>query len=338
MTEKEYLPQCAAEAVRDLEILSNHPEHGDTFKNVSELIRKAAHIVLPMNGEIYRTKNEDFTKEECISSGVMPHAITTFEHAINDEYFAKNEGDAEINPIDVPDAMLTLVVDYKLFPDYDRTKYVKHEHDSDPSLGLRNPLALINLSRFGYGHYRYRSDIRWNLISAYATTLTPVYLRKINGKQCTELGLADIFTKNKLTDLNGKMIVEDYGVESEQLVAIYMSSLDTTLQACHALRVGATLESRKEKSYTRNRTFEKKGVGGFEYHVLKLPHGTVKETLGSRCGGSGADRDGPKYHFRRAHLRNLSTGTQTFVRSCFVGNRDKGVIEKEYKLDKEVAA
>jgi len=335
MIEKDYLPQFAAEAVRDLEILSNHPEHGDTYRNVSELIRKAAHIVLPMNGEIYRTKDEDFTKEECISSGVMPHAITTFEHAINDEYFAKNKDDAEINPIDVPDAMLTLVVDYKLFPDYDRTKYVKHEHDSDPSLGPRNPLAIINLSRFGYGHYRHRRDIRWNLISAYATTLTPVYFREVNGKQCTELGLADIFTKKRLTDSNGKMIVEDYGVESEQLVAIYMASLDATLQTCHSLRVGATLEARKEKSYTRNRVFEKKGVGNFEYHVLKLPHGTVRETLGSRAG---SERDGPRYHFRRAHLRNLSSGTQTFVRSCFVGNREKGVVEKEYKLDKGVAA
>lgn len=335
MIEKDYLPQYAAEAVRDLEILSSHPEHGDTYRNVSELIRQAAHVVLPVNGEIYRSKTEDFTKEECISSSVMPHAITTFEHAINNDYFAKNKDGTEVNPIDVPDAMLTLVIDYKLFPNYDRAEHVKYEHDSDPSLGPRNPLTIINLSRFGYGHYRYRRDIRWSLINAYATTLTPIYFREVNGKQCTELGLVDIFTKKRLTDSNGKMIVEDYGVESEQLVAIYMASLDATLQTCHSLRVGATLEARKEKSYTRNRVFEKKGVGNFEYHILKLPHGTVKETLGAR---EGSDRDGPRYHFRRAHLRNLSTGAQTFVRSCFVGNREKGVVEKEYKMEKEIAA
>ena len=70
MIEKDYLPQYAAEAVRDLEeaarrapaIAQSNPQADakemhlvtSTFTMVANLLRAATHVVLPPNGEIYR--------------------------------------------------------------------------------------------------------------------------------------------------------------------------------------------------------------------------------------------------------------------------------------------
>jgi hypothetical protein len=331
VVEKDYLPQFAAEAVRDFEILKRHPEKGYIYKSIAELIRSAAHIVLPMNGEIYRDKYKEFTQEECVSSGVMPHLVTTFEYPINKYYFS--DPDTELaESYDAPDAVLVLAVDHKLSPAYDRESYNKEGIDMDTPY-KRDPLTSIHLARFGKGFYgESNRELRWVLTSHYVSTLIPLYFRDVNGKQGTDLNLIDIFTRESAVKRKyGETVPESEIDDIQDALSINLAGLDAVVQACHSLRVGATLEARKEKSYTRSRTLEKKGVGGFEYHVLKLPTGTVRETLGSRVG---SDRDGPRYHFRRAHLRTLSTGTQTFVRSCFVGNKEKGVVEKEYNLPK----
>jgi|LakMenEpi03Aug12_release.lakeMendotaPanAssembly.Ray.scaffolds.fasta_scaffold127594_2 hypothetical protein len=332
--EKDYLPQFAAEAVRDFEILKHLPERGHIYGSIAELIRSAAHIVLPMNGEIYRDKYKEFTQEECVSSGVMPHFVTTFEYPINKHYFA--DPDTELaESCEVPDATLVVALDHKLSSTYDRGVYTKEGIDIDTPY-KRDPFTAMHLARFGKGFYgESNRELRWVLTSHYVSTLIPLYFRDVNGRQGTDLNLIDVFTRESAVKREyGETVSESEIADVQDVLSINLSGLDAVVQACHSLRVGATLEARKEKSYTRSRTFEKKGVGGFEYHVLKLPTGTVKETLGSRVG---SDKDGPRYHFRRAHLRTLSAGTQTFVRSCFVGNKEKGVVEKEYNIPKAQA-
>ena len=338
--EKDYLPQFAAEAVRDFEILKHLFEqeghiYGSTYGNIAELIRSAAHIVLPMNGEIYRDKYKEFTQEECVSSGVMPHLVTTFEYPINKYYFA--DPDTEwAESYYAPDAILVVALDHKLSATYDRGFYTKGGVDIDIPY-KRDPFTAIPLARYGNGFYGENNrELRWTLLKHYVSTLIPLHFHDVNGGQVTNLNLIDIFTKEPAVKKEyGETVQEsEIGEDIQNALSINLSGLDAVVQACHSLRVGATLEARKEKSYTRSRTFEKKGVGGFEYHVLKLPTGTVKETLGSRVG---SDKDGPRYHFRRAHLRTLSAGTQTFVRSCFVGNKEKGVVEKEYNIPKAQA-
>jgi hypothetical protein len=337
VTEKEYLPQYTAELLCDLKAYSQaagvvkNAYVAEKLKGLISSIRDAVHIVLPPNGEIYRDFHKIATKEELASTYVLPAPITTFEFPIEKGFYNDESSVLAGDFVDAsrtettkgtPIANVVLVFDYKQF-DGDASQYtVLNNKDEECP-----PLCI-------HGFWKWPKKLGFSWVPSEHVMIcpTPIELLQVgnNDEWHMTSTIVNFFQETKITP--------EEGVIGNQIAGSYSGCVDALIQACHSLRVGATLEACREKSYTRNRTFEKKGAGGFEYHVLKLPHGTVKETLGSRCGGSGADRDGPRYHFRRAHLRNLSTGTQTFVRSCFVGNRDKGVIEKEYKLDKGVAA
>ncbi len=342
MIEKDYLPQYAAELVVDLE--KSYEKKGHiAYRHAAEMVRNAAHIVLPMNGEIYRDMRLNISKEESVSTGVMPHVITTFEYPINDQYFVIRDSES-IKPLfqdNPPEAIVTMIIDQKL--NTHSPIPLSELGYKDSELGKRYPITLFNFTKFNTNPQN--SPIKWRLSTYYMTLLTPLIMTEINGRQTTEVNIVNTFTRKKVLDDSKDHYTKEYleevaeregGLHPYSIIAMHMAGMCAAIQTCHSLRVGATLEQRQDKSYTRSRTFQKKGVGGFEYHVLKLPHGTVKETLGSRCGGG--ERDGPRYHFRRAHLRNLSTGAQTFVRSCFVGNRDKGVVDKSYEVKKGEAA
>lgn len=342
MTEKDYLPQFAAELIRDLNTWATVTKQAVLFtekpreaaysaqqiEGLIDTIRKAIHIVLPMNGEIYRDQFDIPTKEELKSTTAIPAPIVTIEHPLNDVYWGKNTWIKQ-----KPIAILTLVIDHKQY---------NHENGNVETKGSEETIrvegsdeeytqgTVMNFWKMGSAEdvgLNKSQKVSWMIAGNYLSTPVPFYMMKdpTDPEKMISSGLIfDIFTQNKVEDLE----------EGAAVMRNYYGSLNAVIQTCHSLRVGATLEARKEKSYTRSRTFEKAGVGGFEYHVLKLPHGTVRETLGSRQG----DRDGPRYHFRRAHLRNLSSGAQTFVRSCFVGNREKGEIVKNYEMTKETAA
>jgi hypothetical protein len=329
--EKDYLPQYAAEAVRDLEEAARRLKkfaeisRDDEQKQyaqmyianlvVADLLRRAEHIVLPPNGEIYRdNKHTGPTNQECTSLTGLPAPITSFEFpwthnmegALNPTY----EYHGEKSQLENPPKRITLVLDEKQL--------------SPETVEGKDKTRIVF-----YSICYYESIRKWTFSPHSVTIFDPFSVQRFDDKPngwAAEAQVLDILTAQYI---DNEDIDRGAAVFSE-----YQGDISLVVQACHALRVGATLETRKDKSYTRTRTLEKSGVGGFEYHVLKLPHGTVKETLGSREG----DRDGPRYHFRRAHLRNLSSGAQTFVRSCFVGNREKGVVEKTYKIEKEVAA
>jgi hypothetical protein len=335
MIEKDYLPQYAAEAVRDLEeaarrapaIAQSNPQADakemhivtSTFTMVANLLRTATHIVLPPNGEIYRdSKHTGPTDQECVSITGLPAPITSFEypwtHDMNGHLNPTYEYRGEQSQLQNPPKRITLVVDEKQFVDH------------KPIEDGRTRIIFL-------GIYYYPTVRRWCTAPFSVSIFDPLRV-----KRGTRVDTGNKFWSTEVQIMN--MLTQEYLDQNDARTGVanfseYQADISLVAQACHALRVGATLETRKEKSYTRTRTFEKAGVGGFEYHVLKLPHGTVKETLGTR---EGSERDGPRYHFRRAHLRNLSTGAQTFVRSCFVGNREKGVVEKTYRMEKEVAA
>lgn len=44
------------------------------------------------------------------------------------------------------------------------------------------------------------------------------------------------------------------------------------------------------------------------------------------------ERNRPRFHFRRGHIRNLHNGKRTYVSPCWVGDAAIGVVEKEYKV------
>ena len=337
MIEKDYLPQYAAEAVRDLKINGKLLKErvkkerniskeeceflgrlAATYEYTANLIRVATHIVLPPNGEIYRgIEDHPPTEQECESMAGIPAPITAFEYDwtyldISDDTRNKTYVYRGLEiPLDPAPKRITLVIDSKQI---------------DPDNVVRDEKTRIIFMSVMYSN----EHKCWTPATHSFTAVNPFIVISDNPKKLGKWG-----TAGEVFDLEAAKVVEDEEL-SGAVFSQYQADISIVGQACHALRVGAVLEARREKSYTRSRTLEKAGVGGFEYHVLRLPHGTVKETLGNRRGVT-VDRDGPRYHFRRAHLRNLCTGTQTFVRSCFVGNRDKGVVEKEYKVERGAA-
>jgi hypothetical protein len=338
VVEKDYLPQFAAEIVRDFECLATKPPvYGDPLpygarlvhKTLADLIRQSVHIVLPVDGEIYRSREEAPSKEEAQSSVGVPAPLVTIEYpvTVTGKQEATVHGEVQTfghgsKVITNPTAHLVLVIDLKQQSQIDMAGF----GPGDPT-----PVALFYFSKFKQPYSRW-PNCEWVVGQYGLNILTPPDIEYRGNKYEYKMpsNIYNIF-KDDITSVAAE---SELPPEFKMMVRNSMSwPLSSFFQTCHSLRVGATLEARKEKSYTRSRTFEKKGVGGFEYHVLKLPTGTVKETLGSTVG---SDRDGPRYHFRRAHLRTLSTGTQTFVRSCFVGNREKGVVEKDYNIPKEV--
>lgn len=335
MIEKDYLPQYAAEAVRDLELGHKNAirqaqayygedkkkllAFAESYKYIASLLRQATHIVLPPNGEIYRdNKMTGPSDQECPSLTGLPAPITSFEyawtHGLDENINPSYSLDGSPMITENPPKRISLVVD---------GKQMIEVAGEDKSLSTR--ICFLSICY-------HESVKRWNPQPTSVTVFDPFKVYPMNYPD----GRKGWGTAAEVYDLVNNRYIEAKDKEIGSAVfSEFQGDISLVVQACHALRVGAVLESRKEKSYTKNRTMDKQGVGGFEYHVLRLPHGTVKETLGSREGN---DRDGPRYHFRRAHLRNLSSGAQTFVRSCFVGNREKGVVEKSYEVTREEAA
>lgn len=64
------------------------------------------------------------------------------------------------------------------------------------------------------------------------------------------------------------------------------------------------------------------------YHVLVLPGVDREESL-----GGGSCRLGPRIHWRRGHLRRLVGGQVVWIRQALVGNREQGMVCKEYRVE-----
>ncbi len=65
-----------------------------------------------------------------------------------------------------------------------------------------------------------------------------------------------------------------------------------------------------------------------EYHVLQLPVSGNPRYEGKEH----SDRNSPRLHFRRGHIRRLSEDQITWVSHCMVGNAELGIVTKEYRL------
>lgn len=65
----------------------------------------------------------------------------------------------------------------------------------------------------------------------------------------------------------------------------------------------------------------------FTYKILTIPG----EASGDHAG-AGGDRQGPRLHLRRGHLRRLQSGSIVWVRHALVGTAERGVVAKDYRV------
>ena len=67
----------------------------------------------------------------------------------------------------------------------------------------------------------------------------------------------------------------------------------------------------------------------YEVHRLVVKVGDAVHAIGAPVG----DRNGPREHLRRGHIRRLPDGRKTWVQACVVGSRALGVIRKTYAVE-----
>lgn len=307
-----FLPQHAAQAVCDLEAKAAGRYRGALGANarqVAGLIREAVHIVLPPNGEIYRENTMGGampSDDECASLIGIPAPITCFEYA----WTNFNGGcPPAYEWSDLARKRVTLVVDSK-------------QLDSvAASVGHAQTLTFVSV----FYSERFSS---WSLHPYAIRAKAPmVFSQRPQSRGAWDwgwLGAVLSMTTSSFVPLDDGDVQKCIGEMRPDITAV--------VQCCHALRAGAAFEEQTEPSASRRWKFEKKGVGGFTYHVLKLPAGSSGRSY-ERVGV----HDSPRFHIRRAHIRKLPTGSLTFVRQCCVGDPQKGVVSKHYAVEREAA-
>lgn len=306
----DFLPQYAARAVVDLEATAKRLDQRMSFyraavTSAAAMIRSAVHVVLPANGEIYRSNaygGRIPSQDECDSFDGIPAPIVCFQYPWN-----LGIGESETTSARAP-KRITIVVDGKQAgtpsppteADYRSIVYLfsvffDERHAiwllGDVAMAIGQPLrCVMSDSPRGYWHWSPMATVR-NMVT-------------------------------------GEIVVDETrGRTYSTQIGELRPDLTAVVQCCHALRAGARLEERTEQSASRRRKFERMGVGGFTYHILKLPHNASVEKQGST--GSHAS---PRFHIRRAHIRKLPSGALTFVRQCFVGDPSRGTVAKHYKV------
>lgn len=313
----EFLPQYAAQAVIDLERLLKTPPAGFKFKSpgysadrylaytraVIGMLRAGVHVVLPANGEIYRSNDMDRampTEDECASFVGLPAPVTCFEYSWTHRAAMRDQA------IGAP-KRITIVGDSKQIFD------VGNVPEGFSHSATFISIVFNEISR------------TWIPLDTTLAVLSPLVVSK--GK----INSANWGLRGKLTnELTGQEIRD----VPAHIFGEWYADVISTVQCCHALRAGATLEERTESSSSRRWKFEKRGVGGFVYHLLTIPKGAAGRNSAGESGGHAS----PRLHVRRAHIRKLPTGALTFVRQCLVGDPEKGVVEKNYAVRRTVSA
>jgi len=81
-----------------------------------------------------------------------------------------------------------------------------------------------------------------------------------------------------------------------------------------------------------NKSRKKKGKPPFfSYHTL---HITGELSDKSNQGGT---HESPRLHLRRGHIRTLKSGIKAWVRRCLVGDKTKGFVGKDYKVEVDLS-
>lgn len=68
-----------------------------------------------------------------------------------------------------------------------------------------------------------------------------------------------------------------------------------------------------------------------KFYIYKTLHIKTNRVVNMQKGGG--SHASPRVHLRRGHIRRLDENRTTWVQACVVGNRKKGIVEKDYVLD-----
>lgn len=313
-----FLPPDVEKCVIDLESMIPHLERdprysrfSETYKHLSQILRTSVKIILPDNGEVYRHNvagGDVPTSDESESLLGFPAPVTSFV------YRWTHHGQVDDGNKCLGVKRITIALDLKQFTE---------AHDPV----LHNAFALYSL-------FYAETMRRWEISPICFTFTGPPSFRMIEEGQAIlrtgqygshswtwNGGGIDLLTRKVITDddlRRNSMHMDSFSEIRSDITAV--------VQCLHSLRAGASLKEQTHKSASRRKKMQKRGVGGFTYHVLELPSGCVAP---ASQGGTHAS---PRFHIRRAHIRKLPSGALTFVRQCFVGDKSRGVVSKDYSM------
>ena len=66
----------------------------------------------------------------------------------------------------------------------------------------------------------------------------------------------------------------------------------------------------------------------FSYHTLH-----IGKPRSGKSGDPIGTHNSPRLHFRRGHIRKLADGRRIWVNACLVGDKTKGIVQKDYIVD-----
>lgn len=323
---KMFIPPYVEQAVLDLEkqskALKNHPDHkvlSESFFYVACLLRASVKIMLPDNGEIYRENNGGGRcpdEEEVKSMEGCPAPIVAlcyrWTYPISEE-----EQDSE-STYPAP-KRITLIVDEKqIFPE-----------------SINKSPGMVLYSVFYNDQFKIWSISR---LSIYLPK-EKIFIKGDREEYKKDVGRYPILPEpwkfiTATFDLTTGKYISGQDVKNDAFAyncfSQYLPDMTAMTQCFHSLRANALLDEVTHFSSSKKRKHQKKGVGGFSYYVLRLPP-AKNQNISKNGSGSHAS---PRFHIRRAHIRKLSSGELTFVRQCFVGDKEKGIVNKDYIIGK----
>lgn len=300
-----FLPHMAAEAYTDLSHgadslrLSTDPamhQMADAVEGMAYFLSRAMHMVLPRNAEIYRS-NEWGGLEPSEAERVSFNGLPSRILALQYDWSY-----VETSVMPSAPKRITLVVD-------SRGESGEPPPDTVPCITI-------------FSIFFNEKNGMWTTVDAALSVQMPLMTR--SGSVPLDWGFAAAI-RDLATGKDVPPNPEDKDLR--RLIGEFRPDLTAIVQTCHALRAGAILQEHRPNP--RKKRDQLSASLGFTYHVLKLPNGITPHAY---LGGTHAS---PRFHVRRGHLRTLSSGAVTFVRQCFVGNPERGRVDKHYALEKE---
>jgi hypothetical protein len=318
-----FLPQYAAQAVIDLERTTKEIRKAlkegmpnmtfirtsiNAMDSLAGLLRHAVHVVLPPNGEVYRDNQFGGavpTPDEVESFQGLPAPVTCFEYPWT---HPKQPTDDTLGT-----KRITVVIDNKQL--YENTA---------PPPGLESTVQVFSI----YYHEQFGD---WVMYPGVVTLAQPLEVFKGDAPGAPAgISSASWGMRASYRDLETGEFADPNALTPQEAKRIgeFRADITAVIQCCHSLRAGASFDEKKETSSSRRWRFDKRGVGGFTYHVLKIPTHTRETGREGTAGGHSS----PRFHIRRHHIRKLPTGALTFVRQCFVGDKERGAVQKNYEV------
>lgn len=314
-----FLPPDVERCVLDFESNAKIAEEqgkeylANTYCWIAECLRYSVKIVLPDNGEVYRHNHAGGalpSQEECFSLKGLPAPCTSLVYR-----WTSLDPQQKLGKQCFGTRRITLIFDMK---------QIVQDYDSDKNIGV-----II------YSLFYAENAGTWDMSPIAIGLHDPYHFEMIaadQNKSSCDISEQSWTWMGKALDLvTGNPLTLDFIEQNEtyaKTVCEMRPDINAVIQCVHSLRAGASLKEQKHKSPTRRKKMQRKGVGGFTYHVLRLPYNRSGHEQQSGTHAS------PRFHVRRAHIRKLPSGALTFVRQCFVGDKAKGIVDKDYQLAK----